>query len=75
MSIRKVLGRWPSVSPRFLVGPCGAWYDGHTGEIGAVEGQNILLGYRFAEFQWDRLPALATELVQLKPDVIVTNAT
>jgi putative ABC transport system substrate-binding protein len=30
---------------------------------------------RFAEYQWDRLPALAAELVQRQPDVIVTNTT
>jgi putative ABC transport system substrate-binding protein len=41
-------------------------------ELGYVEGQTIRLEYRFAEWQWDRLPALAAELVQLHPDVIVT---
>ena len=42
-------------------------------ELGYVEGQTIRLVYRFAEWHWDRLPALAAELVQLQPDVIVTN--
>ena len=42
-------------------------------ELGYVEGQTIRLEYRFAAWQWDRLPALAAELVQLKPDIIVTN--
>jgi ABC-type uncharacterized transport system substrate-binding protein len=42
-------------------------------ELGYVEGQTIRLAYRFAEWHWDRLPALAAELVQLQPDVIVTN--
>jgi putative ABC transport system substrate-binding protein len=42
-------------------------------DLGYVEGQTIRLESRFAEFQWDRLPALAAELVQLKPDVIVTG--
>ena len=37
-------------------------------QLGYVEGQTIHLEYRFAENQWDRLPALATELVHLKPD-------
>jgi putative tryptophan/tyrosine transport system substrate-binding protein len=41
-------------------------------ELGYVEGQTIRLAYRFAAWQWDRLPALAAELVQLQPDVIVT---
>jgi putative ABC transport system substrate-binding protein len=42
-------------------------------ERGYVEGQTIRLAYRFAEWHWDRLPALAAELVQLQPDVIVTH--
>ena len=42
-------------------------------ELGYVEGQTIRLAYRFAEWHWDRLPPLAAELVQLQPDVIVTN--
>ena len=42
-------------------------------EFGWVEGQNLALECPSAEFQWDRLPALAAELVQLKVDVIVTG--
>jgi putative ABC transport system substrate-binding protein len=42
-------------------------------DLGYVEGQNIRLEYRYAAYQWDRLPALAAELVQLKPEVLVTN--
>ena len=41
-------------------------------DLGYVEGQNITLEYRFAEHQVDRLPALATEVVRLAPDVIWT---
>jgi len=41
-------------------------------DLGYVEGQNITFDYRFAEHQGDRLPALATEIVQLAPDVIWT---
>jgi putative ABC transport system substrate-binding protein len=44
-------------------------------ELGYVEGQNILLEYRYAHWQLDRLPALAVELVQLNPDVIFTFTT
>jgi putative ABC transport system substrate-binding protein len=40
-----------------------------------VEGQTILLEHRYAAYQWDRLPALAAELVQRQPDVLVTNTT
>ena len=37
-----------------------------------VEGENIVIEWRFAEGNVDRLPALAAELVQLKVDVIVS---
>jgi putative ABC transport system substrate-binding protein len=40
-------------------------------ELGWIEGQNVLTEYRWAEFRLDRLPALATELVQLKVDLIL----
>jgi len=37
-----------------------------------VEGNNIIIEYRAAEEKLDRLPALLTELVRLKVDLIVT---
>ena len=43
-------------------------------ELGYVEGRNIDLVYRFAEGRVERLPALAEELVQLKPALIVAAA-
>ena len=43
-------------------------------DVGYVEGKNIIIEYRYAERKFDRLPALATELVRLKVDVIVTSA-
>jgi putative ABC transport system substrate-binding protein len=45
------------------------------GERGYVEGQTIRLELRYAAWQWDRLPRLAAELVQLNPDVLVTATT
>jgi putative ABC transport system substrate-binding protein len=44
-------------------------------EVGWVEGQNIVIDYRFAEGKYDRLPDLAAELVRLKVDIIVAVAT
>ena len=44
-------------------------------ELGYIEGQNIVIEYRFASGRVERLPELATELVRLKPDVIVTPGT
>jgi ABC-type uncharacterized transport system substrate-binding protein len=43
-------------------------------DLGYVEGQNIVVEYRFAAGQNERLPALAAELVQLQVDVMVTNS-
>jgi putative ABC transport system substrate-binding protein len=42
-------------------------------DLGYVEGKNIAIEFRFAEGQFDRLPALAAELVRLKVDVIMTH--
>lgn len=41
--------------------------------LGYVEGQNMVMEFRYAEGRIDRLPVLAAELVQLKVDVIVTE--
>lgn len=43
------------------------------GETGLVEGKNVSIEYRFADGQYDRLPAQATELVRLSVDVIVAS--
>jgi putative ABC transport system substrate-binding protein len=40
-------------------------------ETGHVAGQNVTIDYRWAEGQYDRLPALAAELVDLKVAVIL----
>ena len=42
-------------------------------ELGYVEGENIIIEYRHAEGKFDRLPALAAELVRLKVDIIITG--
>jgi putative ABC transport system substrate-binding protein len=44
-------------------------------ELGWVEGQNILIEYRSADGQYDRLPALAEQLVRLNVEVIVGSPT
>src|SRR5262245_12271023 len=44
-------------------------------QLGWIRGQNIFLEYRWAAEQYERLPQLATELVQLPVDVLVTIST
>src|SRR6266576_1068310 len=44
-------------------------------KFGYIEGKNIAFEYRSADNKFDRLPALADELVRLKVDVIVTPGT
>jgi putative tryptophan/tyrosine transport system substrate-binding protein len=43
-------------------------------ELGYVEGKNVQLEVRWGNGEFERLPALAAELVQLKVDVIVAAA-
>ena len=40
-------------------------------DVGYIEGQNIVIEYRYAEGKRDRLPDLAAELVRLKVDIIL----
>jgi putative ABC transport system substrate-binding protein len=44
-------------------------------DLGYVEGQTILLDYRYAQGQNERLPALVAELIALQPDVLYTYTT
>jgi putative tryptophan/tyrosine transport system substrate-binding protein len=42
-------------------------------ELGYIEGQNLVIEYRYAELDHPRLPDLAAELVCLNVDVILTS--
>jgi putative ABC transport system substrate-binding protein len=50
-----------------------AAFRGGLNEGGFVEGQNVMVDYRWALGQYDRLPALAAELVQ-KPIAVLVSA-
>lgn len=54
-----------------LVGPFRAGLR----DLGYVEGRNVVIEYRWAEGDYERLPRLVAELVALKVDVIVTAGT
>jgi len=42
-------------------------------DLGYVEGENIVIEFRYAEGKPDRIPSLVAELVQLKVDVLVSG--
>src|SRR2546430_17277870 len=44
-------------------------------DLGYLEGQNLVIDWRYQLGGGDRLPTLAAELVRLKPDVIVADST
>ena len=59
----------PHASARFVV----AFRNG-LNETGTVEGQNVTVEYHYLEGQYDRLPALMTDLVRRHVAVIATPA-
>src|SRR5271163_158091 len=67
-----VIGFLSSSSPDPSAENVAAFRQGLS-ETGYVEGQDLAIEYRWAEFQYDRLPALAADLVARKVEVIATN--
>ena len=65
----KVIGYLNGTSPDANAALLAAFRQG-LNETGYVEGQNLVFEYRWAEFHYDRLPALAADLVGRKVDVL-----
>ncbi len=68
-----VIGYLGTASP-VPASPTRAAFRQGLSETGYVEGQNLAIEYRWAEGSYDRLPALAADLVGRKVDVIVATS-
>ena len=67
-----VIGYLGSLSADAFAPRLAAFRKG-LGEAGYVEGRNVAIEYRWAEGQYDRLPALASELARRRPAVIAAT--
>jgi ABC-type uncharacterized transport system substrate-binding protein len=72
-AVMPVVGMLSNRSPNEPVDPAAALRRGLS-EVGYVEGRNVTIEYRWAEGQYDRLPALAADLVRRRVTVIVAYA-
>jgi len=68
-----VIGAISTLSPGTMRQLLAAFREGLK-EVGYFEGQNVALDYRFAEGQFDRLPAFVSEMVR-RPVAVLVGAT
>jgi putative tryptophan/tyrosine transport system substrate-binding protein len=65
-----VIGFLNGQTPAEWAAPVAAFRQGLT-DAGFLEGRNVMVEFRWAEGQYDRLPALAADLVRRKVAVVV----
>ena len=64
-----------SLRPRAPGAPTSICSAPDSAQLGYVEGRNVTFEQRFADCRYDRMPALAAELVQARVDVVFTMGT
>jgi len=69
-----VIGFVNAASPQSYARPLSAFLKG-LGETGYVDGHNVMIEYRWAEGQNDRLPAMVADLMQREVAVIAATST
>jgi putative ABC transport system substrate-binding protein len=68
-----VIGFLSAISKNSIVDQIAKFHRG-LNETGFVDGQNVTIEYRWAEGQYERLPAMAAELVRRPVSIIVAQA-